>query len=68
MNEILQQMQDALPDFIDEKYEKGISKDRGKAMVACIEFILWFKEHYEKNPNFNRMSRRGENRNGPINN
>jgi hypothetical protein len=45
MNEILKRMQDGLPDFIDEKYEKGVNKDRGKATVACIEFILWFKEH-----------------------
>ena len=38
-----------VPDFIEENYPKGETKDRGCATVAIALFLIWL-EKKEKNP------------------
>lgn len=40
----LDQLQKLLPDFIDDEYPKGESKDRGQATVAITLYTLWLRK------------------------
>jgi hypothetical protein len=37
-------LRNLLPEFIDEQYEKGVNKDRGKATVAITLFTIWLEK------------------------
>jgi hypothetical protein len=37
-------LRNLLPEFIDDSFPKGISKDRGMATVACTLFIIWLEK------------------------
>ena len=40
----LDDFQKLLPEFIDDNYPKGETKDRGKATVAIARYSLWLRE------------------------
>ncbi len=40
VGEVLREMYDTLPDYIDEKYPKGVAKDRGEATTKIVMFLL----------------------------
>lgn len=40
----LEELQELLPEFIEEEYPKGETKDRGKATVAIVLYCLWLRK------------------------
>ena len=40
----LDELQTLLPDFIDSRYPKGESKERGLATVAIVQYTIWLRE------------------------
>ena len=46
----LQELRNFLPEFIEEEYPKGRTKDRGKATVAITLYSVWLekREMYSK--------------------
>ena len=47
----LQQLQDLLPEYVDEEYPKGETKDRGKATVMIVLYIQWLRKQELKDEN-----------------
>lgn len=48
MKYTLQELQDLLPEFIEENYPKGKNKDRGAATVAIVLFTIWLRNREGK--------------------
>ena len=45
----LGELQNLLPEFIEEEYPKGETKDRGKATVAITLYTIWLRKRELKN-------------------
>lgn len=47
MKPTIKQLQDLLPEYIDEKHPKG-DKDRGKVTVEIVLFLIWASEKLDE--------------------
>ena len=47
-----------LPAFVEKYFPKGISKERGKAIVMAAELLCTLKEYLEYDNNSNKKNRK----------
>jgi hypothetical protein len=46
-NKVFNTLKGMLPDYIEQEWPKGESKERGKMTLALTNFILWARDNWE---------------------